>query len=59
MESFRTERGPRQRLVAYLGQMDECGQLGLKDFLEATIPQGRESPFWNSVLSLSSGRTTV
>lgn len=105
MESYRTERGPRQRLVAYLGQLDERGrlgvkqaaegnrrsrqkrlfedvepkwvevdvrrvwvenrrdfggpwlglelirQLGLKDFLEVTIPQGRERIPW-SVMAL-------
>ena len=31
MESHRTERGPRQRVVAYLGQLDERGRLGVKD----------------------------
>jgi len=30
VESYRTERGPRQRVVAYLGQMDERGRLGVK-----------------------------
>ena len=28
VESYRTERGPRQRTVAYLGQLDEAGRLG-------------------------------
>jgi hypothetical protein len=28
--SYRTERGPRQRVVAYLGQLDEEGRLGLQ-----------------------------
>ena len=27
VESYRTERGPRQRVVAYLGQLDEKGRL--------------------------------
>jgi transposase len=31
MESHRTERGPRQRVVAYLGQLDERGRLGVKE----------------------------
>lgn len=31
VESYRTERGPRQRVVAHLGDMDECGRLGLKE----------------------------
>ena len=30
VESYRTERGPRQRIVAYLGQLDEKGRLGVK-----------------------------
>ncbi len=30
VESYRTERGPRQRVVAYLGEMDERGRLGVK-----------------------------
>jgi transposase len=30
VESYRTERGPRQRVVAYLGQLDESRRLGVK-----------------------------
>jgi hypothetical protein len=30
VESYRTARGPRQRVVAYLGQLDESGRLGIK-----------------------------
>jgi transposase len=30
VESVRTPRGPRQRVVAYLGQMDESGRLGVQ-----------------------------
>lgn len=29
VESIRTERGPRQRIVSYLGDMDEAGRLGV------------------------------
>ena len=29
-ESYRTERGPRQRVVAYLGQLDEAHRLGIR-----------------------------
>lgn len=101
MESYRTERGPRQRIVAYLGQLDESlregvkraaegnqgshqkrlfdevrpqwvevdvkrvrvenrrdfggpwlglqlvEQLGLKEFLDRTIPSGREEIPWS------------
>ena len=34
MESYRTERGPRQRVVAYLGQLDEPRRLGVKEAAE-------------------------
>jgi len=30
VESVRTDHGPRQRTVAYLGQLDEAGRLGVK-----------------------------
>jgi hypothetical protein len=30
VESYRTQRGPRQRTVAYLGQVDKQGRLGLQ-----------------------------
>ena len=30
VESYRTERGPRQRVVAYLGEMDQAGRMGVK-----------------------------
>lgn len=30
VESYRTERGPRQRVVAYLGQLDEEGRFGVQ-----------------------------
>lgn len=30
VESYRTARGPRQRVVAYLGEMDERGRLGVR-----------------------------
>ena len=30
MESFRTGRGPRQRVVAYLGEMDQAGRIGVQ-----------------------------
>jgi len=31
IESYRTERGPRQRVVAYLGQLDDRGRLGIQE----------------------------
>ncbi len=34
VESYRTNRGPRQRVVAWLGVMDERGRLGVKRCVE-------------------------
>lgn len=34
VESYRTERGPRQRVVAWLGEMDESGRLGVEHAAE-------------------------
>ena len=31
VKSVRTARGPRQEVVAYLGEMDEAGRLGIKE----------------------------
>jgi transposase len=39
MESYRSERGPRQRVVAYLGQLDEPQRLGVK-----AAAEGRSGP---------------
>lgn len=43
VESVRTERGPRQRTVAYLGLMDEAGRLGVQQAAEPRLadPQRR------------------
>jgi len=41
VESYRTARGPRQRVAAWLGVMDEQGRLGVKHCAErATSHQG-------------------
>lgn len=34
VESYRTARGPRQRVVAYLGEMDAAGRLGVRQQAE-------------------------
>ena len=34
VESYRTERGPRQRVVAWLGRLDEAGRLGVQQAAE-------------------------
>jgi len=39
VESYRTARGPRQRVVAWLGAMDEQGRLGVKHCAERASAQ--------------------
>lgn len=34
VESYRTERGPRQRIVSWLGELDESGRLGVRQAAE-------------------------
>jgi transposase len=45
VESYRTERGPRQRTVAYLGQMDEAGRLGVHQAADPQ-PASRQRPLF-------------
>lgn len=45
VESYRTERGPRQRVVAYLGQLDEAGRLGLRNAAEQRSDQRQQQLF--------------
>lgn len=56
VESYRTERGPRQQVVAYLGDMEECGRLGVREAAggnEEHIHQGKlfdeAKPCWVEV----------
>lgn len=37
VESYRTERGPRQRVVAWLGLMDEAGRLGIEQAARTAV----------------------
>jgi len=39
VESYRTARGPRQRVVAYLGEMDEAGRIGVQQAAQPTTEQ--------------------
>jgi hypothetical protein len=39
VESYRTPRGPRQRIVSYLGEMDARGRLGIQ---QAVTSQGKQ-----------------
>jgi transposase len=45
VESYRTERGPRQRTVAYLGQIDEADRLGVQQAVEPK-PASRQQQFF-------------
>ena len=54
VESYRTPRGPRQRVVAWLGAMDEQGRLGVKRCAERSAAQpgslfGEVQPEWVEV----------
>jgi len=55
VESYRTARGPRQRVVAYLGELDECGRMGVHQAvrpaspLQAHLFQKPRSPEWVEV----------
>ncbi len=42
VESYRTERGSRQRVVAYLGQLDEAQRLGVHEAADATASTVRD-----------------
>jgi hypothetical protein len=54
VESYRTDRGPCQRVVAWLGEMDEGGRLGVertaqgRTDVQAKLFGGRE-PEWVEV----------
>lgn len=45
VESHRTDRGPRQRVVAYLGGMDAAGRMGVKAAAEGDDPVDQLSLF--------------
>ncbi len=45
VESYRTPRGPRQRVVAWLGKLDEAGRLGMRAAAEqANDPHSSAKP---------------
>ncbi|MHC4180227.1 MAG: IS1634 family transposase, partial [Planctomycetota bacterium] len=48
VESYRAQRGPRQRVVAYLGQLDEQGRLGVKEAAEGR-PAHRQKELFEEV----------
>ena len=47
VESYRTERGPRQRVVAWLGQMDQQGRLGVHQCAEGASRAWQQGLFEN------------
>jgi DDE family transposase len=47
VESYRSERGPRQRVVAHLGRLDEKGRLGVKQAAEGKTRDGQGRLFEN------------
>jgi len=47
VESVRTARGPRQQVVAYLGDLDESGRLGVRD--AAVERKGRQRRLFGDV----------
>lgn len=55
VESYRTARGPRQRVVAYLGELDEEGRLGVQRVAQpdpapqANLFDRQASPEWVEV----------
>ena len=55
VESYRTARGPRQRVVAYLGELDECGRMGVEQAVQpasasqAHLFQKPRRPEWMEV----------
>jgi transposase len=48
VESYRTQRGPRQRTVAYLGQIDEADRLGVQQATEPRFPPSQRRLFAES-----------
>jgi transposase len=55
VESYRTARGPRQRVVAYLGELDQQGRLGIEraaqpePWPQASLFQQEAGPEWVEV----------
>jgi transposase len=50
VESYRAERGPRQRIVAWLGKLDEAGRLGVRqaaEELSSKSPAEKQQPLFD------------
>jgi transposase len=48
VESYRTQNGPRQRTVAYLGQIDEASRLGVQQAAAPRVPSSQRRLFAES-----------
>ena len=42
VESYRTEQGPRQRVVSWLGSLDEAGRLGIQQAAQGNVQRSSE-----------------
>ena len=47
VESYRTERGPRQRVVAHLGDLDAAGRIGVKEAASGNSEQVRQASLFD------------
>lgn len=47
VESYRTERGPRQRVVAHVGDLDEAGRIGVKEAASGNSKHVRQKALFN------------
>ena len=48
VESYRTARGPRQRVVAYLGDLDEAGRIGVKEAASGNSEQVHQGELFDA-----------
>lgn len=49
VESVRTDRGPRQRVVSWLGSLDEAGRLGLLEAAKGPSPESDRENTWRQL----------
>ena len=48
MKSVRTAKGPRQEVVAYLGDLDEAGRLGVQQAADKADPSSRQGELFHT-----------
>ena len=59
VESYRTVRGPRQRVVSYLGEMDAEGRVGVRAAAEGKHQYGLFEPLEPEWVEVDVKRVTV